>query len=992
MQIEFQAGATVRARGGRFLVLSADSIAQAVGEPIRRLRLRALDEPFRNEEICVLHPIEDVEPDEVPELDLARPGRLARFQLLMDSIRLSLAPGDDRLVSSTRSRVAFEPYQQVPALRALELPRPRLLIADDVGLGKTIEAGLILRELNARRRAARILIVCPASIIEQWQTELASKFGFNFKIFDSEGVAEARRSLEAGTNPWTAEPRVIASVDFLKRREGAFRELSASRWDVIIIDEAHHLASGGNDDDLTDRFRLARWLAAENTSALLLLTATPHDGYDENFASLLSLLEPTLVIKGRDLKYEQYRRHMVRRLKRHIRMPDGVTPKFVEREPVQPLNVQLPVAETALQNAVSKEAASLDLLAEKALRSDRESIRLVATILRKRAASSLAAIRNTIAQRKENVAQTISEVEVRRDHLRAIRRGEAIPEEAQARLERDLYRSYLSTMQRTGRELRRLKEESESLEQLASLVSNCGTGSEAKLLKLESWIKALHARQPEKKIIVFSEYADTVESIVDHFENHGYSGQVVKLTGDTGSRKDRTKALTVFAQEPSRILVATDVAGEGLNLHEHCHHLVHFELPWNPNRMEQRNGRIDRYGQRQHPAIAFLYAEDSYEGEVLKRLTLKIEAQMRRLGSVGDVLGQIQADLIEELLRRPFFDIKKAVADAEAQIDSELNRASAPRILEQMGVGGEDSDELARARAAARREQEFGVALDVFLQRAVTAAGGSVERHSDSLRLVTPPAWRSKDVAERYDALLPPGSFQLGEESETRDVLHEEHPLLEAAVRWVRSTRFRKDDDHCLAYVVVPDLPEPELIATFLVTLQDGTAVKIERFEAVRVSPSLEVSRDSSADDRDSGTTYPGNVVAAQVEPLFSPWWEDARKAAEAEAFRRASSWLEEMVALRGLERSIQKPEIDRWDQSTRGIILGDYERQANQQSLFGEKPALPPAIRRRLDEHRKRVELQFSILERRARFEGPRVEALGILLRVPASLTGGAL
>jgi SNF2 family DNA or RNA helicase len=156
MQKEFQAGATVRTRGGRFLILSASTIAQGSGDPIHRLRLRALDEPFRNEEVCVLHPIEDVEPDEIPELDLAQPGRLARFHLLMDAIQFSLAPGDDRLVSSTRSRIEFEPYQQVPALRALELPRPRLLIADDVGLGKTIEAGLILRELNARRRAARL--------------------------------------------------------------------------------------------------------------------------------------------------------------------------------------------------------------------------------------------------------------------------------------------------------------------------------------------------------------------------------------------------------------------------------------------------------------------------------------------------------------------------------------------------------------------------------------------------------------------------------------------------------------------------------------------------------------------------------------------------------------------------------------------------------------------------------------------------------------------
>ena len=471
MQVEFQAGVTVRARGGRYSVLSADTIAQTNGNQLFRLRLRALDDPFRNEEITVLHPIEEVEPDEIPELDLANPGRISRFHLLMDATRLSLSPGDDRLVSPSRSKIDFEPYQQVPALRALELPRPRLLIADDVGLGKTIEAGLILRELNARRRAARILIVCPASITEQWQTEPGTKFGFEFRIFDSEGVAEARRALEAGTNPWCVEPRVIASVDFVKRREGAFRELSASRWDVIIIDEAHHLTSGGNDEDLTDRYRLARWLAAENTGGLLLLTATPHDGYDSNFSSLLELIEPSLTIPGRDLRFDQYHKYMVRRLKRHIRLADG-SPKFVEREPVQPMPIAYSQAEQALQNAVSKEAAALDLLADKALKSDRESIRLVATILRKRAASSLAAIGSTIAQRKENIAQAAVEIEVKREHLRAWKRGDALPEEVQLRLERDLHRSYLSAMQRGGRELRRLGEERQRLEFLERLVGS----------------------------------------------------------------------------------------------------------------------------------------------------------------------------------------------------------------------------------------------------------------------------------------------------------------------------------------------------------------------------------------------------------------------------------------------------------------------------------------------------------------------------------------
>jgi len=407
--------------------------------------------------------------------------------------------------------------------------------------------------------------------------------------------------------------------------------------------------------------------------------------------------------------------------------------------------------------------------------------------------------------------------------------------------------------------------------------------------------------------------------------------------------------------------------------------------------MEQRNGRIDRYGQTQPPTIAFLYAEDSYEGEVLKRLVLKIEAQMRMLGSVGDVLGQIQADSIEQLLSRPVSDLHRAVAEAEAQIDSELNRASDPRIRAQIGEGGEDQGELARAEAAVRRERERGVALDVFLHRAVLAAGGTVERHDNALRIATPQAWRSLEVQERYERLLPPGSFSQGEESAAQDVLHEEHPLLEAAVRWVRSTRFRKDDDHRLACVVVPDLAEPDFIATFLITLQDGTAAKVERFEAVRISANHEVSPDSISDEEASRITLPGNVPTDLLQGLFGDWWQPARKVAEAQAARRATNWKEELETFRSLERNIQKPEIDRWDVSTREAILGDYSRQTQQPLLFGDAPALPPALRRRLDEHRKRVELQRSILERRAHFEAPMVEPLGVLLRVPASLIEGS-
>jgi hypothetical protein len=249
--------------------------------------------------------------------------------------------------------------------------------------------------------------------------------------------------------------------------------------------------------------------------------------------------------------------------------------------------------------------------------------------------------------------------------------------------------------------------------------------------------------------------------------------------------------------------------------------------------------------------------------------------------------------------------------------------------------------------------------------------------------------WRSLEVQERYVRLLPPGSFRQGEETPADEILHEEHPLLEAAVRWVRTTRFRRDDDHRLSYVVVPDLAEPEVVATFLVTLQDGTATKIERFEAVRVTPALVASRDAIADEDASRSTYPGNVAISRLQTLFGSWWQQARITAELEAQRRATSWREELGVFRALDRNLQIPEIDRWDQATRKAILGDYERQSQQAVLFGGRLALPPAVRRRLDEHRKRVELQRSTLDKRARFEDPVVEPLGILLRVPAALAG---
>jgi len=983
----FPVGTTVKARGGCWLVVAAEPLQSRGDLSMTRLRLRALDGPLRGEELPVLYPIEQVERDKIPELRLQRPGRLGRFRLLHEAFLFELAHSPDILVAASRSRVNLEPYQHVPVHRALAMPRPRLLIADDVGLGKTIEAGLILRELNARRRARRVLIVCPAHLMGMWQEEMLQKFGFTFVIFDRDGILAVKQRVEAGTNPWMVESRVIASMDFVKRREGPFREVAASRWDVVIVDEAHHLAAGRDEEDITDRHRLGRWLA-EAADALFLLTGTPHDGYDETFASLLKLLEPRLVPPGEPLRYERYRPHLIRRLKRHILRPDG-SPKFPPRLPPQPIPVRLQEPEQRLHEAVLAQAASLDLFAdETAGRPDAEAIRLVATVLRKRAASSRESLALTLAERRENLEERAESIELQREHLRALRRGDTIPDPALRQLERDAHASYLSIIRRLGKQVRRIEDEQDALARLEALLAECAGIPESKMWALHGWLSRLHAEGPTAKVIVFSEYEDTVKAVAGFLEENGYAGKVVMLSGGlTPSRRERDQALAQFAGPQTLILVATDAAGEGLNLHKRCHHLVHFDLPWNPNRLEQRNGRIDRYGQSHSPVIAYLYGQNTYDGELLTRLVLKLEQQFSRLGSIGDVLGQLQADRIEALLRRAPADVRSAVEEAERQLEDELNRAAASPLTDRLGRGESDASEIQQVEAALRQGRGESPPLDVLLERAVRAANGTCERRDGRLLIITPAAWRSSLVQERYE-LYPPDQTTL-ENLATEAILSEDHPLFQAAIAWVRARRFDPQDDHRLAYQVVQDLDGPDLVATFLVTIRDGDGVEMQRLEAVRVVPDGEVRGTREEAVTALWAEGSGNVDIDLLITLFASWWERGCEAGEAEARRRATSWRRGILSLRQLGHQTLSAEQARWEKAAKDAALGDYKREYAQLGMFGQKEAVPRHIRRRLDEHERQARERLQALNRRLDLAEPTVDPLGVLLRIPVAVAG---
>jgi superfamily II DNA or RNA helicase len=979
--VDFSAGMTVRARGERFVVLEVDPLPHASdGSAQTRLLLRGLEGPLRGRELPVIVPIEPVEPEQTRPLDLSRPGRLARFRLLHDAFSLQLAPPPDLLVGASRSHVVFEPYQQVPALRALSLPRARLLIADDVGLGKTIEAGLVLRDLNARRRSSRVLIVCPPSIVKQWHDEMAQKFGFRFRVFaDRNDVLTAKRALEAGDNPWKAEPRIITSRDFIKRKEGAFLELSAAHWDVVIIDEAHHVAARPDEEDKLQH-DLAVWLA-EATDSLLLLTATPHDGYDENFASLLRLLDPTLAPTGQPLVYQQYSRHLIRRLKRHIRLPDD-TPKFVERE-VRGIPYPLTEDELALHRAVLRRAGEMEEAAEAARRAEeREAIRLVATVLRKRAASSREALRCTLGTRRENLGERAETIELQREYVRAFKRGETLPEEVQAQLERDAHRSYRSIMYGLAGKLRHIRTEEEALENLEDLLAACDAAPESKLTAMMGWLSEVHAGSPDAKIIIFSEYVDTVDAVFAHLEASGYAGQVVRLAGESlMTRAEREESLKQFGGPTVKILVATDVASEGMNLQEHCHHMLHVDLPWNPNRLEQRNGRIDRYGQGRKPIIRFLYAKDTYDGELLAMLAGKLEKEITRIGSVGDVLGHVQLEALERLMLEAPEDELTAVRAAEEQVDHALNVGYEPSAA--IGTGESDEAETGRAQRAAERGRTEFTPIDRFVELAVRLAHGQVERRNGRLTVVTPQAWIGGPVEPRYEGLRAPG-IDDAESVTPETLLHEEHPLVQAAVRWVRASRFHPDDDHRLAFAISSAVPAPDLIATFTVTVRDGEGTEMQRLEPVRVDRSSAVSRSRDADLEAFGVKDEGEIDLDELAELYRPWWEAAREAAAAEAARRAGEWARTLATQRRTEDPDLRDELRQWDDASKAAILGPHQKQHAQPVLFQQAEKLPNRVLRQLRRHEERVRQRRNFLDRRLQIAEPVVEPLGVLLRVP--------
>lgn len=521
--------------------------------------------------------------------------------LYIDSLLRKTAPSDARIHLGHRAAIDSLPFQLEPALQALQQPRPRILIADSVGLGKTLEAGILTSELIARGRGKRILVLAVKSMLTQFQQEFWTRFTIPLVRLDSVGLQRVRSRIPANHNPFLYFDRAIISIDTLKQDLEYRHHLEQAYWDIILIDEAHNVAERGSN---SQRSKLARLLATRSDT-LIMLSATPHDGKAESFASLVNMLDPTAIANPRDYAQEDYRDKglVIRRFKHDVR--EQLASNFPER--------QIAVATTAASKAEEAAYAALMEVSFHTLDGGNGAGQLFRTTLEKALFSSPAACLSTVQNRSKRI-------------------------EARIPRERDEER-------RTA-----LVEDLDTLQGLALTLEAITPAQFSKYgLLLEQIQKELHwsPDDPADRLVIFTESLVTLDFLAEHLPGD-LKLKDKQMATLKGTMRDSELMTTIeqfnHKESPLRLLLCSDVASEGINLHHLSHRLIHFDIPWSLMVFQQRNGRIDRYGQTRQPQIRYLLTESSHpnvrgDQRILEVLIEKDAQAGKNIGDPSEFLG-----------------------------------------------------------------------------------------------------------------------------------------------------------------------------------------------------------------------------------------------------------------------------------------------------------------------------------------------------------------
>jgi superfamily II DNA or RNA helicase len=665
------------------------------------------------------------------------------FKLVAEAWRINLAHLFDPMMAVHTSNVEPLPHQ-ITAVYESMLPRQplRYVLADDPGAGKTIMAGLFIRELLMRADAKRVLIVSPGSLVDQWQDELFEKFGLSFSIFSRDLQQQTRTG-----NPFDECDLLVARLDQLSRNDDLQEKLSHTRWDLIVVDEAHKLSASwyGNELKETRRFKLGKLLGSVSRH-FLLMTATPHNGKEEDFQLFMSLLDSDRFYgKFRDGAHKVDTSDMMRRMVKEELLKFDGTPLFPERR-AYTVNYKLSNPEAALYHAVStyvkEEMNRADALEDGKRKG---TVGFALTSLQRRLASSPEAIYQSLKRRAAKLRRRVEEEKLRQrgEQLRPDYPETMAPDDIDdltgdeaENLEEEIVdqASAAQTIQELEAEIFTLQHLEELARQLVHSEQDRKWDELRRLLQDTPEMRDANGRQ--RKIIIFTEHRDTLNYLAVKIRGLlGREEAVVMIHGGV-MREDRRKVQELFRNDPdTRVLLATDAAGEGVNL-QNANLMVNYDLPWNPNRLEQRFGRIHRIGQTEVCHLWNIVAAETREGDVFHRLFEKLEVERSALGGrVFDILGEIfeeksLRDLLIEAIR--YGEDPAVRARLLTKVEGALNTEHLKDIISRNALAEEVMDERRlfaikeeMEKAEARKLQPYFIRS--FFKQAFESLGGEVK-------------------------------------------------------------------------------------------------------------------------------------------------------------------------------------------------------------------------------------------------------------------------
>ena len=835
-------------------------------------------------------------------------GDAASFQLACEAKRIDLAFLFDPMMAVHTSNVMPLPHQ-ITAVYESMLPRQplRFVLADDPGAGKTIMAGLYIRELVMRADAHRVVIVAPGSLVEQWRDELFEKFGLEFRVYS--GALE--ESSTAG-NPFDEHNHLIVRLDQMSRNEDLQEKLCAAGWDLVIFDEAHKLAAHffGSELKKTGRFKLAEKLGA-NARHLLLMTATPHNGKEEDFQLFMSLLDSDRFYgKFRDGVHKVDTSDLMRRMVKEELVRFDNTPLFPERK-AYTVNYSLSDLETGLYEAVTHYVQMQMGKADQLDGQRKGSVGFALTALQRRLASSPEAIFQSLKRRRERLSDRLREEKLGERGRRVLAEtvfevpndGDFDDDDLNATEQENLEEELVdqASAARTVEELEKEIAELAILEQQAKAVVQSGQDRKwDELSKLLQNNPEMHDESGlQRKIIIFTEHRDTLNYLTAKIAGVlGNESAIVTIHGGT-HRDERKKAQALFrSDKDTRVLIATDAAGEGVNLQ--CAHLmVNYDLPWNPNRLEQRFGRIHRIGQTEVCHLWSLVAKETREGAVWHRLLDKLATECEALkGKVFNILGDVfeersLKDLMMEAIR--YGDRPEVRARLTQKIDHDFDHERLKSLLNRNALAEQTMSperlfkvKAEMEKAEARRLQPYFVRS--FFTKAFESLGGVMHRREEGRHEITyvPAEVRERDrqitgrnrreqepILKRYDRIcFESSAIQPSDKPGlARGVLmHPGHPLMLA----VTDIILEKNANLLRRGTVLVDPSDDGETPWFLCLLThevksgDGTVLS-KRMQFIRVGPDGKASFAGWAPHLDLEPLATGDLPRIS-DTLKAPW------------------------------------------------------------------------------------------------------------------------